>query len=165
MKHAILCCCVVIAFAALNTRANAQMRYTWSFNCQSNVITQNIPTANRTSVGAVVGMLRCSGLTGEIAGSAIKSWTHSYYVEAQGNQFRAWGVMVQTLASGDEVNFISQGNGTLVNGQQKTGQMEYQIIGGTGKVAGIKGSGACTIAYGAAGANAVATCNGEYMLP
>jgi hypothetical protein len=164
MKSAILCICVAFGFAIVGTRANAQTRYVWSFSCAPNVLVQGIPTANRTSVGATVGLLRCSSLTGEIAGSAITSWTHSYYIEGQGNQFRTWGVMVQTLAGGDEVNFTSLVNGTLVNGVQKSGQMTYQITGGTGKMAGIKGSGACTITYNAPAPN-VASCSGQYTLP
>jgi hypothetical protein len=164
MKSAILCFCVALGFVIVGTHANAQTRYTWSFSCMPNALMQGISIAQRTSVSATVGLVRCSSLTGEIAGSAITSWMHSYYIEVQGNQFRTWGVMVQTLADGDEVNFTSQVNGNMVNGVQKSGQMMYQITGGTGKMAGIKGSGTCTITYNAPAPN-VASCAGQYTLP
>ncbi len=159
MKYRILFCCVVCAFAVASTPA--QTSNTWTLNClPSGAIAQSIQTG---SIASSILQESCSG-TGNIGGAAAQAFAVSVYQESSATLFKAWGLMTETLASGDLVTYAFQSTAAVRNGVMVTGVRTYQITGGTGSVKGILGSGTCNIAY-LPGGGSTSTCSGSYKLP
>jgi methionine-rich copper-binding protein CopC len=163
MKRAILCCFAVLVLCAVSVRAHAQTKFSFTVTCAPTNVMQ-VVTGTPQKIGSQVSINSCTA-SGEIAGSAMGPLAFATYVEDTGTELKAWGPIVQTLASGDAVYFATQTTITLADGHPVTGQESFTIFGGTGKMASIKGSGVCAVLYGAPGTNAVATCTGEYSLP
>jgi hypothetical protein len=62
--------------------------------------------------------------------------------EVIGDLTKVWGVYVETLIAGTRSSTY-QGSVKAKNGEVRPGQNRWQISGGTAKMKGIKGTGAC----------------------
>jgi len=82
---------------------------------------------------------------------------------ASATEARDWGVMVGTLANGDEIFFEYQDATRRVGSTGVTGTMSYKIVGGTGSASGITGSGNCNMT-GTVGKGNEQSCTGTYAL-
>ncbi len=60
-----------------------------------------------------------------------------------GNGTRYRGYYIDTLTNGDKAYYRYEGSGTLKDGVIQSTQHTWELVGGTGKVAGLKGKGTC----------------------
>jgi hypothetical protein len=161
MKYKFLC---VSAFFVLAVAGmSAQTRHTWTSHCGQPDVVQDISAAAHEGHPFRISQTTCS-VSGDFNGVAAKTLTNALYAENFGGQNKNWGVLVETLANGDQVFYNIQTIVTLKNGTAVSGQKTYQITGGTGSMKAISGSGTCTVTYGSGGGSD-STCTGTYKLP
>ncbi len=162
MKHRIFALCVLVSGFAATARAQvqalppAQAPGTFTNKCNPNLVsyqfspTQVIWTFNCTTDAAINGV-------------AFTGLTYSLTSEGNAAAEKNWGVMVGTLANGDQVFFEIQGVDQKTSATSNAGTMSYKIVGGTGIANGISGSGTCKT-NGAQGKGGVQTCAGAYAI-
>ena len=161
MKYKILCCCAVFAFAVATT--SAQTKNSFSGKCGKPDVQQNIPAGDQPGHAFALAQGKCVTTKGEVGGAASKEGAFSEHQEISGNHVKVWGVYVETYDSADKIFYTYQGTVTTKDGAPQTGQNKYQVIGGTGKMKGIKGSGTCKFTGNADGGLDY-SCTGEYIL-
>jgi len=116
-----------------------------SGKCGKLDVQQNIPAGDPVTSRTMFllsGQGKCA-TKGEEGGTASKEGRFSEHGDVAGNHSKAWGVYVETFDSGDKIFYTYQAAATMKDGALQTGQNQYQITGGTGKMKGIKGSGTC----------------------
>jgi hypothetical protein len=160
MKYKVFCGCVVFAFALSMTAA--QTKFTSSGKCGKADTEQSISIPDKE--GHVFKLAQGKCVTkGEMGGASSKEGAYSEHQEAAGNLTKVWGVYVETFDGGDKVFYTYQGSVIAKNGEVQSGQNKWQISGGTGKMKGIKGTGACKHTP-EAGGYLDYICSGEYTL-
>ena len=160
MKYKFLCVCALFAMAA--AAAPAQTKHSFSGKCAKPDVVQTIPAGDKDGHSFMLQQGKCDS-TGEVAGAKSKQGTFSEHDEANGTQLKGWGTYVETFDSGDKIFYAYQTTGTTKDGAFSGGSNKYQITGGTGKMKGIKGSGACKLT-GSAGGGLDYACTGEYTI-
>ena len=160
MKCRIVVFCALLAASAAMARAQvqgtiannapAQAQGAFTITCGPNLVTQEITTATK------VGTFNCT-TNANVNGVALKGMTWSAYGQYGPSANNVWGVIVGTLASGDQVYFTYYTVDTVKNGVIVSGSTTYKIVGGTGAVNGISGSGTCGVPVGP-----VRDCMGTY---
>ena len=106
---------------------------------------------------------KCTFTKGEIGGVKEKDGTATQFDELTGNSSKFHGFFVETLANGDAIHYTYEGTATLKNGQVVQASDTWTMVKGTGKAAGIKGSGNWK-GKGAADGSAEWSCQGSYTL-
>lgn len=69
---------------------------------------------------------------------------------------------METFDSGDKINYSYESNSTAKDGKLVSGTDKWQITGGTGKMAGMKGSGTCKLSPGSTEGGLDYACTGTY---
>lgn len=161
MKYQFLCVCALFAIAAVATPA--QTKHSFSGKCSKPDVVQTVPAGDKDGHAFMLQQGKCDS-TGEIGGANSKDATFSEHDEVTGNHTKGSGVYVQTFDSGDKIFYTFQNYGTTKDGAFVTGGGKYQITGGTGKMKGIKGTGACKLTGNADGGLDY-TCEGEHTMP
>lgn len=100
----------------------------------------------------------------EILGIRSKEGVDTGFSETIGNTARFRGFYVDTMVSGDKAFYRYQGTATLKQGAPQTYEARWTLVGGTGKLKGIKGKGTCKIQREADGGS-LYECEGEYDPP
>ena len=162
MKYKILSVCALFAFAA--AAAPAQVKHSFSGKCGKPEGVQSVPAGDKDGHAFMIQQGKCETTAGEVGGAKSKAGAFSEHGEATGTSSKAWGVYVETYDSGDKIFYTYQTTATLKDGVIVSGGNKYQITGGTGKVKGIKGAGACKLT-GTSGGGLDFSCTGEYTLP
>jgi hypothetical protein len=160
MKYRILC--VSVLFALVVAMASAQTQNSISGKCAKPDVQQSVPVGDHPGHAFTLAQGKCVS-KGETGGAMSKEGTFSEHGEAMGSRIKNSGVYVETYDSGDKVFYAYQTMGTMKDGAFQAGTNKYQITGGTGKMAGIKGSGTCKLT-GAADGGLDYSCTGEYTL-
>jgi len=161
MKFKVFCGFAPFAFAVAMTPA--QTKVTMSGKCSKPDVQHSIPAGDHE--GHVFALVSGKCVTqGEIGGAQSKEGAFSEHQDVSGNHMKGGGVYVETFDSGDKIFYSYQPTGTFKEGAFQSGANKYQIIGGTGKMKGIKGSGTCKTT-GTEGGGLDYTCTGEYTLP
>src|SRR5271170_3326318 len=108
MRLKIAFACALFAFTS--TTLLAQAPGTFTIHTNPSTVTQDITPLTKvwTSTGTT---------TAQINGVAITGLTFSAYGQSTPGEFRVWGVMVGTLANGDQVTFIYQRIAPMRNGE------------------------------------------------
>jgi hypothetical protein len=160
MKYKFLCACALFAIAA--AAASAQTKHSFSGKCSKPDVAQSIPAGDKDGHVFMLQQGKCES-AGEVEGAKSKEGAFSEHDEASGTRLKGWGVYVETFDSGDKIFYAYQTTATTKDGAVATGSNKYQITGGTGKLKGIKGAGACKFT-GNAGGGLDYTCEGEYTI-
>jgi hypothetical protein len=100
----------------------------------------------------------------EIAGTKSKAGPDIISVEIQGNNGDWREFYVDTTDNGDKGYYRFHGTATFRDGALKELRGKWTLSGGTGKLKGIKGSGACT-GKGDASGGVSYECEGQYWAP
>jgi len=152
MRLKIAFACALFTFSSATPFAQAP----GSFTIHNNgiVVSQDVTPSTQvfTSTGTT---------TAQINGVAVTGLTYSGYGQTTPAEIKVWGVMVGTLANGDQVHFVYQRVSPIRNRVTLEGSLTYKIVGGTGGVKGITGSGTCK--YPPAGTDL--PCAGAYAIP
>jgi hypothetical protein len=160
MKYRILCVCVL--FALVVAMASAQTKASISGKCGKPDVQQSVPAGDQAGHVFTLAQGKCVS-KGEVGGAMSKEGAFSEHGDVAGTRTKAWGVYVETYDSGDKIFYTYQTTGTMKDGTFQAGTNKYQIAGGTGKMKGIKGSGACKLT-GTADGGLDYSCSGEYTL-
>lgn len=160
MRYRILCVCVFLALAA--TMTPAQTKMTISGKCGKPDVQQSAPAGDQPGHVFTLAQGKCV-TKGEIAGATSKEGTFTEHGEVTGNNGKVWGMYVETFASGDKVFYAYESTATMKAGALQSGSNKWTMTGGTGKMKGIKGSGACKLTGTAVGGLDY-SCTGEYTL-
>jgi hypothetical protein len=124
---------------------------------------QSVPAGDHDGHMFMVGTGKCE-TKGEVRGAASKEGAFSEHSDATGTHSKAWGVYVETFDGGDKIFYTYQTTATMKDGMMTMGTNKYQMTGGTGKMKGIKGTGACKLT-GTGDGGLSYECTGEYTVP
>lgn len=160
MRKLVFVLCMICLCAAL---AVAQGKVATTWTCAKPAIMNSIPVADQPNHAYSIAQVACTAAKGEIAGIKEKEGTATEFNEITGNHSAGHGIFVETLTNGDKLRYTYQPRATLKNGQLESGSNKWEMMGQTGKVKGLKGSGTCT-AKGNADGSASFTCTGSYSM-
>jgi len=161
MKCKLVCACVLLSLTAAATPA--QTKHSFSGKCAKPDVTQSVPVPDKDGHVFTIEQGKCETSAGEVGGAKSKDGVYSAHADATATHLRNWGVYAETYDGGDKIFYAYQSTATIKDGAVVTGGNKYQITGGTGKMKGIKGSGACKLT-GSAGGGLDYTCTGEYTI-
>lgn len=163
MKQTLALSLVVLVAAAAS--ASAQTKFTMSGKCAKPDVQQAVPAADTAGHVMVLNQGKCAPVkAAEIGGSASKEAAFAEHGEFTGNNGKVQGMYVDTLANGEKVYYRYQSTAVMTNGALQSMKNTWQIVGGSAKVKGIKGSGTCT-GKGNADGTLDFECEGEYTMP
>src|SRR5580658_10239061 len=153
MNRKILALCALLAAAAIaqaqtfGSPAPAQSSGAFTIKCNPTTVSQTIQP------GWTISTFTCQ-TTATINGVPFTVLTYSATGQVSAAANNVWGVIVGTLANGDQAYFEYHTSGRP--GSALT--MTYKMTGGTGIANGMTGSGRCNVP---AGAGSELTCNGN----
>ncbi len=110
-------------------------------------VPQGTPTA--LQIGDAPGhaylldQVKCTALKGSIGGVKQKEGLATEFSEATGDNAKGHGAFVETLSSGDKINYTYTLAGVSKDGKPVSGTNKWTAVGGTGKFKGATGSGGC----------------------
>jgi hypothetical protein len=154
----ILCGCALFAFAVATTSAQTKMSI--SGTCAKADVDQSVPAGDQASHMFSVAQGKCT-TKGEVGGAMSKSGAYSEHRDITATRMKAWGVYIETYDSGDTITYNYALTVGVKAGALGAGKGTYQIIGATGKMKGMKGTGTCMYSPGA-DASVNFTCSGDY---
>ena len=98
----------------------------------------------------------------QLSGSTVKESTQVSSSEATGNNAKGYGFYIGITASGDKYFVRFEGTSALQNGVMVSGSGTWNFLGGTGKLANLKGKGT----YTCKGSATSSSCDvaGDYSL-
>jgi len=149
-------------FALTVATASAQTKSEISGTCAKADVEQSVPAGDQPSHMFSVAQGKCT-TKGEVAGATSKSAEYSEHRDVTATRMKAWGVYIETYDSGDKIIYNYQMAVSVKDGVPGTGKGTYQIVSGTRKMKGMKGSGTCMYSPGA-DASVAYTCTGDYTL-
>ncbi|MGD0920662.1 MAG: hypothetical protein ABSA70_02720 [Terriglobia bacterium] len=154
---------VVFALAAA---ASAQTKISGAQTCAKADVEYSIQVGDRPNHAFVISQAKCTWTKPwEIAGIQGKEGIATGFSEISGDTSRYRGSYVQTMANGDKVHYRYDGTATLKDGVPQSAELKWTLVGGTGKLKGIKGKGTNKLKAAAADGSSTWDCEGEYELP
>jgi hypothetical protein len=163
LKHTLGLSLVVFVSAAAS--ASAQTKFTMSGKCGKPDVQQSVPAADAPGHVLTLAQGKCVPVkAAEFGGSPGKEAAFAEHGEITGTSGKVTGTYVETLANGEKVYYRYQGTSVLENGAVQSMQNNWEIVGGTPGLKGIKGQGTCT-GKGTTDGGLSFDCTGEYTLP
>jgi len=161
MKYKLVCICALLAIAV--APASAQTKQSFSGKCGKAEGVQTLPAGDKEGHTFMIQQGKCETTAGEVEGVKSKDGAFAEHGENTPAHTQAWGVYTETYANGDKIFYDYHTSGKVKDGAFTSGGNTYRIIGGTGKMKGIKGSGSCKLT-GAADGGLEFACTGEYTI-
>jgi hypothetical protein len=141
MKFKLLSACAL--FLLVVSSASAQAKTTTSGKCEKPTV-QSIPVGDMDGHMYVIQSGTCAPKN-EVHGAKATSASFAEHGDMSGTHTKTSGVYTETFDSGDKLFYSYNNTGTVKDGAFTTGSNTYKIIGGTGKMKGMKGSGSCKL--------------------
>jgi hypothetical protein len=164
MKAKTLFLCLIVF--ALATAASAQTKISGTAQCGKPDQEHSIQIGDRPNHSFAISQGKCTWTKPwEIAGIQNKEGLGTTFAEISGNTSRILEYCVQTMANGDKAYLREEGTITLKDGVPQSGDVKWTLVGGTGKLKGVKGKGTCKLREVAADGSITGDCAGEYELP
>ena len=142
--------------------ASAQTKTTMTGTCGKPDVQQSVAAGDQQGHAFRVAQGTCT-ITGSVNGAVAKQGNFAEEVEATPTTMKNRGVYVVTFDSGDKIYYKYQGSATMKDGTYQAGTNKYEIAGGTGKMQGITGSGACRLT-GKGNDTLEYSCTGDYSM-
>jgi len=156
---------VFLVVLAWTTVASAQTKISSTVDCGKPETQQSIEVGDRTGHVLAIARVNCkSTKPWEIAGVQNKDGLSVAADDMRGNSSRTRGYYTDTMANGDKTFFRYEGPVTLKDGAIQSAEIKWTLTGGTGKLKGVKGKGACK-GTGMEGGGLSWDCEGEYEMP
>jgi hypothetical protein len=155
----------VACAVALASSAVAQTKITGSIDCGKGDPSYTIPIPDREGFAFVMDQNKCTWpKSGPVEGLQPKELVNTRFIEVTGASSQTTAAGVTRYDNGDKLYTRSTGPGKL---KELTSSGKWTIVGGTGKLAGIKGGGTYTCTLKSADPGAGYTCDvvGEYTVP
>lgn len=155
----------VVCLSCLATSlAVAQTKISSTITCGKASIEHMVPVGDHPnhSYGLTQGTCT-SSKPWTIAGVASKDAVGTSALDVDGAVTKNHGVYVETMENGDKGFYHYRLTATTKDGQVQVTSHNWQLVGGTGKLNGVKGRGTCT---GSGTADSMTyECEGEYTAP
>jgi hypothetical protein len=148
--------------AVAATMGTAQTKTTMTGQCGKPDVQQSVPAGDQQGHMYMISQGKCT-VTGSINGAVAKQGMYSEEIDSNGTQMKNQGTYVVTFDSGDKAYYKYQGTSTMKDGAYQAGTNKYEIVGGTGKMQGLRGSGGCKLT-GTGGDNLDYSCTGTYSI-
>ncbi|HZP24969.1 MAG TPA: hypothetical protein VFB04_16110 [Terriglobales bacterium] len=136
------CICAVVALAV--AMGSAQTKTTMTGKCNKPDVRQSVPAGDQQGHVFMVAQGQCT-ITASLNGAVAKQGNFSEELEGTSTNMNNRGIYTVTFDSGDKAYFKYQGSGTMKDGAMQTATNKWEIIGGTGKMQGINGTGGCKL--------------------
>jgi len=101
----------------------------------------------------------------EIAGIKNANGVGTQLNEIDGDTTKVRGTFVDTMANGDKAFYTFSFTLVTKDGKPAVLNHKWQLIGGTGKLAGVKGQGTCKATPAGSDGSFNYDCSGEYTSP
>jgi hypothetical protein len=151
---------------ALATAAGAQTKISGTAQCAKPDPVYTVPVGDRANHSFVIDQVKCTWTKAfEMAGIQNKEGVSTDFYENSGNASRYRSYFVDTMANGDKAFYRIEGTATLKDGVPQTADEKWTLVGGTGKLKGIKGKGTNKLKAMAADGTSTWDSEGEYELP
>jgi len=146
---------------SLASAVGAQTKISGTVRCAP--ATQHMfPVGDQPGHAFSIGQSKCTWTEPiEIEGVKSKEGTATSSDEVTGNSSTSRGYFVDTTAAGDTGHYRYDATFTLKDGKPDSGKSTWNLVGGTGKLKGLKAQGTCTGKGDPDGA-IVWKCAGEY---
>ena len=159
---------IVLAFLfvlALAPVAGAQTKMSGTAQCGKAEKQHAIEVGDRPDHSFMISQAKCTWTKPwEIEGIQNKEGVYTSFDDVTGNSSRYRGYYVDTMANGDKAYYRAQGTATLKDGVIETAEEKWTLVGGTGKLKGVKGQGSCK-GKGNPDGSVTWQCEGEYQIP
>lgn len=159
MRFKLLCCGALFVLAVAATPGQTKM--STSGKCGKPDTVQSVTAGDKDGHVFMIAAGKCV-TAGKVAGATSKEATFAEHSEVTGDHVKTWGTFVETFDSGDKINYSYESNSTAKDGKLVSGTDKWQITGGTGKMAGMKGSGTCKLSPGSTEGGLDYACTGTY---
>jgi len=136
----IFCCTTLVVLTAFPATAT-QTEDSFAGSCKPGPV-QSIDAGDRPDHTYVVATAKCT-LSGKIGGMMARQGAVAEHGEITPTRIRTSGIHTLTVDGGDTVFLRYENSVVMQNGAFKSGTITYRVIGGTGKMEGIKGAGTC----------------------
>jgi hypothetical protein len=122
--------------------ALAQTKIAWTDSCGKAEPDYTVPVGDLAGHTLGVSQVKCQATQpAEISGDKGKEAVATLTSDTSGDKSRERGVYVLTMTSGDKAFLPFQGNVTLKDNKPTVSQGTWILVGGSGKLKGIKGKG------------------------
>ena len=150
---------VLLVATLLATPVLAQ-RIDFTIRCGQPDKSYTIPIPDDPGHALTLSHAKCTYTRGgEVAGLTPQAGEDTITAEATGNRNECTGTFIVTFSNGDKLFYRHHGSGTS-QGQAFSGTDSWEVVRGTGRLAGYTGRGTCKIRSGADG-NYDNPCTGE----
>jgi hypothetical protein len=160
MRKLLLVCCFLVLSASA---ALAQGKIAVKWDCGAPDPAHVLDAGDQPNHVFSIGQMKCTAVSGEIAGVKQQSGVGTEFHELTGNSDSFKGVFVETLANGDKIHYTYEGTATMQDGALVSAKNTWSSTSATGSLKGIKASGTCN-ATGKPDGGAKFECSGEYTL-
>jgi len=160
MNKLVLGLCFVFVSASA---AMAQGKVAVKWDCPKATLAHNLEAGDQANHVYSISQVKCTAMSGEIAGVKQKDGMGTEFHEITGTADRFHGVFVETLANGDKVTYTYEGTATIKAGLLEAGSNKWSATSGTGTLKGIKALGSCK-ATGKPDGGALFDCSGDYSI-
>jgi hypothetical protein len=151
---------------ALATVASAQTKISGTAQCGKGDPEYSIQVGDRPNHSFVISQDHCTWTKPmEIGGTQNKEGVGTEFAEISGNTPRGHYYFVDTMTNGDKAYWRQEFSLNLKDGVPQSGDTKWTFVGGTGKLKGLKGKGACKLTSATADGSSTWECEGEYELP
>ena len=141
LRKMIFVCVAVLVVAGL---AAAQTPITGTTKCGKADIMQKVDIPDRPGHAYVISQVKCTDSKPfDFGAFKAKDGVSTITDEVTGDSSRTRGYYVETLSTGDKMHYSFEGTSTMKAGALVSSQIKWTILRGTGKAAGMKGSGSC----------------------
>ena len=155
--------CIVSALAAA---ASAQTRMAGTEYCGKASKEYSVQIGDRPNHSFSIIQGSCTWTSPvEIAGVHSKDGVYSTLGETRGNRIHYHLYYIDTMVNGDKAFYRGEGTMTMKDGVPQTGHERWTLVGGTGKLKGLKGKGTNTLKSAKADGSSTWYTEGEYELP
>ena len=161
MRKLMLVCCLVALPASTALAQEGKVAVKWK--CGAPDPAHVLEAVDQPNHIFSIGQMKCTAVSGEIAGIKQKAGVGTEFHELTGNSDQFKGVFVETLANGDKIHYTYEGTATMKDGALESAKNTWSSTSATGSLKGIKASGTCT-ARGTPDGGASFECSGEYKL-
>ena len=132
-------CLIVFALAAV---ASAQTKMSGTAQCGKPEPQYAIQVGDRPNHSFAISQTKCSYTKpSEVAGIQTKEFVTTSFSEISGSRATTRGFVDGTMANGDKFQVRSQGSASAKEGVIESAEGTWSLVGGTGKLKGIKGKG------------------------
>ena len=151
-----------LAVVSMATAVNAQTKISGKSTCAPPEVQHMIPVGDQEGHTFGISKQDCTWDTPlEINGIKSKAGVNTGFDEVEDGKSKAHGFYLDTMENGDQAHYRWKGTMVLKGEKPESGDIEWELTRGTGKMKGVKASGTCK-GKGTAEGGISWECTGSY---